>query len=132
MQNKSVIFIDGKCLVCNNLVKFLNFFDFRNRLNFSNLQGDYAREHLNSEFINSLDTVVYLSSDQRVHVKSSAILRVLSDIFPLFIILKIFLIIPHQFRDIFYDILARNRYKLGAELEICPIPPKNIREKFLY
>jgi predicted DCC family thiol-disulfide oxidoreductase YuxK len=46
-------------------------------------------------------------------------------------ILYPFIILPKIFRDLFYDIIAKNRYKLFGKRDICRTPTEAEKAKFL-
>ena len=41
------------------------------------------------------------------------------------------LIVPRPIRDFFYDLIARNRYRVWGQKEYCDLPPAGLRQRFL-
>jgi predicted DCC family thiol-disulfide oxidoreductase YuxK len=49
-------------------------------------------------------------------------------LWPVFYVFKI---VPSPIRDIFYDLIARNRYKLFGRSDTCRMPTPELQQKFL-
>ena len=127
---KNVLFIDGHCLVCNTFVLFIINMDKNKKIFFSNLQGNTAKKILPDNYIKDLDTIV-LYHDDKILTKSSAIIKAFSLLGWPWKAVVCFNIIPKPIRDFFYELFAKNRYKIKERSETCPIPPKDIRPQFL-
>jgi predicted DCC family thiol-disulfide oxidoreductase YuxK len=41
------------------------------------------------------------------------------------------LIVPTPVADLFYDLVAKNRYRIFGKLDACMIPPPEVRARFL-
>ncbi|WP_373564844.1 thiol-disulfide oxidoreductase DCC family protein [Sphingobacterium sp. E70] len=65
---------DGDCLVCNRFVQILLKIDSNNRLLFSSLQSDFAKNNLHS-IPKNIDSIVYISPSG-TYIKSEAILNI--------------------------------------------------------
>lgn len=133
-KHKYIILFDGVCNLCNNSVNFIIKKDKQNYFLFASLQSDAAKKlllQLNAKnYLNNLDSVI-LIKDNVIYTKSSAALYILKKInFP-YSIFFIFIVFPKFFRDFFYDIIAKYRYKWFGKKEMCMIPTKEILGKFL-
>ncbi len=132
-QNK-VVFFDGECNFCDKSVQFIRKRDSKNQFYFASLQSDVKDEAfkvLNLAFRADIDSIVLLKNGN-VHYKSSAALLIskgLKGIWPLFY--YFFFWLPNFFRDFFYDILAKNRYRWFGKKEECAIPTKQDRKQML-
>lgn len=121
--NKSTIFYDGSCTFCNTWVDIIKRLDHRNRINISTLQSVDDSTLLNKYKSNPQADTVLLLHHEKMYEKSDAVLRVISVLgFP-FNLLSIFRIVPRSFRDKFYDLIARNRYRFGGKINSCNISP---------
>ena len=130
MNEKSVVFFDGVCGLCNRFVDFLIRRNAKGRLLFSPLQGRTAKELLASEAATGLDTVVFLHRN-KTYVKSSAALRILAQLGGFWRVAGILLAVPGFLRDIVYDFIARNRYRWFGKKESCRLPSPEERNWFL-
>jgi len=133
-KHKYIILFDGVCNLCNNSVNFIIKRDKQNYFLFASLQSDAAKKillQLNAKnYLNSLDSVL-LIKDNVIYTKSSAALYILKNLnFP-YSVFFIFIIFPKFFRDFFYDIIAKNRYKWFGKKDTCMIPTKKILDKFI-
>lgn len=127
---ENILFFDGYCGLCNELVDWMITHDKSETIFFASLQGETASRALPPEVIQKMDTVIYLRKNQ-THVQSEAILYALLDMgYPKFLI-QIFLFIPRFVRDFIYRIIAKNRYKFFRRLEHCRLPTASDRQKIL-
>lgn len=131
MAQKSVIFFDGVCNLCNASVQFAIEHDKQDVFKFTALQGNYAKAilpkfNIDLERINS----IILVENDRLYTKSSAALRIAKKLNGFWPMLYAFMIIPKFIRDWFYDIIAKNRYKWWGKQESCWVPTPELKEKF--
>ncbi len=116
-----VVFFDGECGLCQRSVRALVYLDSKKELFFAPLNGETYRSVVGG--MSDLSTIVFFSH-QRLYYKSDAVIEIGKRLggFKFFFVL--FRIIPRALRDIFYDIVARNRKKVS-----CIILPRD--ERFL-
>jgi predicted DCC family thiol-disulfide oxidoreductase YuxK len=128
---QNIVFFDGICNLCNFWVDFLMKKDPVCKLKYSSLQSDFAQNFLKQFEIRSLelDSIVFYSN-QRVFTKSEAIIKIFNtlNIYPVF---KVFGLLPKGFNDVFYELLAKNRYKLWGKKDFCRIPADSEKERFI-
>lgn len=133
MKNeKQIILFDGICNFCNFWVNFVIKRDNKDLFRFAALQSEKAKE-LTSRFnidISNLDTFVLIVGE-KFYNKSTAALMVCKELNSMLIILFPLIILPTFFRDLVYDLIAKNRYKLFGRKESCRIPTEAEKEKFL-
>ena len=106
-----IIIFDGICLLCNDTVNFLH-----KRLRYRNYrfiasQSETGKEYLNQYDLNkvSLESII-LIKDERIFVKSNALLQIVDDMSYKWSIFKIFRIVPIALRDWMYDLLSKYRH----------------------
>lgn len=132
MMNKPVVFFDGVCGLCNKSIDLILRIDRRGLVLFAPLQGALGQQTLNEHGIQGSDfNSMLLVEGGKVYTKSTAILRIsrhLGGIWPLGLLL---LIVPRPIRDVFYDIIARNRYRWFGKSESCRLPTPAERSRFL-
>lgn len=131
-----IVLFDGECGMCNRLVHFLIHRDRRERLRFAPLQGRFSRDTLPRHGIDpdELDTACFVvaagTDDERVHIRSSAILRALAELGGGWRLLGVFLIVPAPLRDLLYRFVATRRHRLSAKMA-CPLMTPAERARFL-
>ncbi len=140
-QDRHVLFVDGVCVLCHHLVRFVLKIDHRAVLSFSTLQGETARRlfagHAEAEAqLRSLASVVYVRHCERpgqeIFYRSTAALRSLRDLGGFWWVLSWFTLIPRPLRDWVYDVIARCRYRwFGKHEEACPLPLQEHAGRFL-
>ena len=136
MTNPIVLY-DGVCGLCNKLVQFLLKRDKTDQLRYASLQSDFAEKILVRHGLNSkdLDTVCvvldYEEAGERVLTRSTAIIEVINNLGGIWKLIVIGKIIPRPVRDVAYESVARNRYRMFGKFETCMLPEPRHRKKFL-
>lgn len=132
MNKNKIILFDGVCNLCNSSVNFIIDRDKNNVFKFAALQSDAGKQFLAKFKMNEkeYDSVV-LIDNENCYTKSTAALRIAREFPPLWNFLYVFIIIPPFIRNIFYDLIARNRYRLFGKKDSCRIPTPELKEKFL-
>lgn len=132
-DSKKLILFDGVCNLCNSSVQFVIRNDKNNTFIFAPLQGDTGKEIISKFHIDSTqtDSILLYSVKDGISTKSTAALKIASQLrFPInFLVL--FLIFPKFLRNWVYDIIARNRYKWFGKQDACMIPTPELKSKFL-
>ncbi|SFB73341.1 Predicted thiol-disulfide oxidoreductase YuxK, DCC family [Flexibacter flexilis DSM 6793] len=131
-EGKSVVLFDGVCNFCNSSVNFIIDHDPAQHFVFTALQEPVGQQILQDFGLRTEDfDSIVLVKNGKIYQKSSAALQIargLSGLWPLFFG---FWIIPSFVRDVFYDILARNRYRWFGRQESCRMPTPELRARFL-
>ncbi|HZT29585.1 MAG TPA: DCC1-like thiol-disulfide oxidoreductase family protein [Bryobacteraceae bacterium] len=130
-----LIFYDGHCGLCHGFVKFALARDREGaRFRFAPLQGETVRERVPENARAALpDSVVVLTSDGRLLVRSTAVLHVLRQLGPFWRLLAaVCILTPRAWRDWAYDRVAALRRRLFAPPpDVCPLVPAEWRGRFL-
>ena len=133
-----IILYDGVCGLCNSLVQFLLKRDSDGRLRFASLQSDFATRVLQRHGFDpkDLDTMHlvenYDQPGERVLQRSTAILRAGRELGGVWSFLAALgRVVPRPLRDMFYGLVARNRYRVFGKYETCMLPDPNQRSRFL-
>ena len=133
---RRVLLFDGDCGMCNRLVQFLIRRDRRERLVFAPLQGPFSARTLPSHGIDpeDLDTACLVTDagtpDERVHVRSSAIVRATAALGGLWSVARCGLVVPRPLRDALYRFVANRRHRISKKLA-CPLMTPAERSRFL-
>lgn len=139
----TIVFFDGYCGLCSGVVDFLIARDKNRTLRYSPLQGETARARLSESERTDLDTVVVITADGRKLYKSDAILETLAalgskssehgnfEAIALGIFAKFARFIPRRIRDLIYDLIAKNRFRLMGRRDTCRLPTREEQSLFL-
>jgi len=136
-MTKLIVLYDGVCGLCNRLNQFLLKRDHQDRLLFASLQSDLARKILDRHGADpsDLDTVYvvqnYEQSDERLLKRSDAILQAVGTLGGIWKISALGKIVPRPIRDMFYRLVATNRYRVFGKYDVCMMPEPKYRKKFL-
>ncbi len=130
---KKVILFDGVCNLCNDSVIKVIKNDRKNVFVFSPLQSEIGQKITHQLSINSakVDSIILYEPNGTYYIKSAAALRVMKEFSGFWKISQIFRILPAAFSDLFYDYIAKNRYKWFGKKDYCMIPTPELEEKFL-
>jgi predicted DCC family thiol-disulfide oxidoreductase YuxK len=127
------MFYDGYCGLCQNAVRFVIAEGVLTAFRFAPLQGAAFERLVPAERRKSLpDSVVVLTADGRLLVRSEAFLHVLRRLGGWWKILAAVMnVVPRPVRDAVYDLVARVRFRIfGRRDEVCPVMPPELRARF--
>jgi len=130
--NHSIILFDGVCNFCNSSVNFIIKRDNKNKFKFAALQSDFGKEMLGKLSLQSenLKTLI-LIEDARYFTRSGAALRIAKHLNGAWKLFYLFIIIPPFIRNLFYELIARYRYKWFGKRETCRVPTGEEKGKFI-
>lgn len=132
VSEKSIILFDGVCNLCNGFVNFLIARDKKNQFLFGSLQSAPAAEILSRFNASSAEmSTVILFEDNQLYTKSTAVLKIFRKMGGLWPTMYVFIILPKVIRDPFYQLIAKNRYRLFGRKEACMIPTPALKAKFI-
>jgi predicted DCC family thiol-disulfide oxidoreductase YuxK len=129
-----MMFYDGYCGLCHRAVRFVLAEDREGKLfRFAPLQGAAFEKLVPAEQRTTLpDSVVVLTADGRLLVRSEAFLHILRRLGGWWKILAAIMnVVPRPVRDAVYDFVARVRFRIfGRRDEVCPVMPRELRARF--
>jgi predicted DCC family thiol-disulfide oxidoreductase YuxK len=129
---RPIILFDGVCRLCNGLVRTILRLDRKKIFRFASLQSPAGQELL---IRHQLPTETFSSfillEDDRVYVKSTAVLQMFGMFGGIWKIFYPLILIPKPARDIVYDIIARSRISLFGESNSCLLPTEDLRQRFI-
>ncbi len=126
-----VVFFDGVCGFCNASVDFLFRHDVHRRLLFAPLQGETAQQRLTAADVENLHSLVFWTPTG-CYRKTSAVVRIGWTLGGVWSVLATLLwLIPRPLRDVGYNLVARNRYRIFGKKETCRLPTPEERTRFL-
>ena len=130
-DDKSIIFFDGVCGLCNRFVDSLLKRDTQNMFLFAPLQGETAHRLLSKSDTETLGSIVFWEQG-RTFRRSTAVVRVFQNLGGVCACLGWGLwIVPKPLRDLGYKLVAANRYRLFGKKETCRLPTPQERDRFL-
>ncbi|MBI3511014.1 MAG: DUF393 domain-containing protein [Bacteroidetes bacterium] len=131
-EKYSIVLFDGVCNYCNTKVNFIIRHDNKDHFRFTPLQSALAKKILTDHGLDpeQMNSFVLYEND-KCFFKTTAILRMAKHLGGLYPLLYALIIIPAPIRDIYYNIIAKNRYKWWGKKESCMVPTPEVRKKFL-
>lgn len=130
-DDNPILFFDGVCGLCNQVVDWVLQNDRRGIVRFSPLQGEAAESRLPDRDRERLDTVVFIEG-ARITRRSTAIVHLLSHLGGVWTVLAWLLwLIPWPLRDVGYRVVSKLRYRLFGRKETCRLPTPDERARFL-
>ena len=126
IKNEIIIVFDGFCILCNNYTSWLS----KNNLIKIFISQILKADILKKEYPNLklANTVIVINEKNDILTKSKAIKYCINYVRINIMIKSIINITPNFIIDIFYDLIAKNRYRLFGKNDSCQVP-KNINDK---
>ena len=127
-----IVLYDGVCGFCNSSVQLIIRNDRRGRFRFAALQSEVGEALLRRHGLptEELESVV-LIEEGRAYRKSRAALRIARRLDGAWRAFWPLIVIPAPLADVFYDLVAKHRYRLFGKYDTCQIPSPEIRSRFL-
>jgi predicted DCC family thiol-disulfide oxidoreductase YuxK len=129
-----LVVYDGVCGLCSGWVRFILRRDgARTRHLFASAQsglGQALYRHYGLSPDNP-ETLLVIK-DGRLHTKGAAVAVVLAELgFPWRLIARLTRVIPSRVAERAYDLVARNRYRIGGRRDTCMLPPAGTSARFI-
>ncbi len=130
---KKIILFDGVCNLCNGAVQWIIQRDKEDVFRFAPLQSAASGKLLEERNIDTsrIDSIVLIDPGVAYYIKSDAALEIARNLKGYGFLPAITSWIPKAFRDVIYDFIAKNRYRLFGKKQECMIPTPELKAKFL-
>lgn len=131
-QKNAIVLFDGVCNFCNSSVNFFIERDSKKYFKFAPLQSEIADELSLKYGIDreNVDSII-LVEDDKAYTYSTAALKITKNLDGIWSLGYVFIIVPKFIRDLFYKLIAKNRYKIFGKKDVCMIPTPELKERFL-
>lgn len=127
-----LVLFDGVCNFCNSSINFVIDHDSQKRFKFASLQSEVGQQYLAQFSRNKKDfDSVLLVKNGRVFEKSDAALHIARHLDGAWKSLYFLRWVPRVVRDMIYDLVAKNRYRIFGKSDACRLPNPELRERFL-
>ena len=131
-DDQPIIVFDGECIFCSGWVNFVLRHDKQGRYRFLTAQsplGEALYRHYGLDSRNYETNM--LIDDGLAFLKSEGSLRMAAGLgFP-FSLVSVLRLIPRSWRDPLYELVARNRYRIGGRRNACFVPAPEHRGRFI-
>ncbi len=134
VQSESkIILFDGVCNLCNGAVTYIIKRDKQNSFQFAAIQSDIGQKLIAERNIDTskVDSIILIDPGKAYYLKSTAALEITKAFGGAWPLAQVFSIFPESFRDLVYDLVAKNRYKWFGKQDSCMIPTPELSAKFL-
>ncbi|MBA0045490.1 DCC1-like thiol-disulfide oxidoreductase family protein [Mycobacterium sp. NPDC050853] len=135
-EDAPVLLYDGVCALCNGAVKKILRDDQVGTMRFAALDSEYGEQVIerHPELV-GVDSFVIVDNPggpaERIHIRSDAVLRVVEYLGGTRRASLIARLIPRPVRDALYRLVAGIRYRVFGRYDTCPVPPPEVRARFL-
>ena len=131
-ENKKLILFDGVCNLCNDVVLKIIRQDKNDIFLFTSIQSNIGKNIINELGIDisKIDSIVLYIPGGNYFIKSEAVFKIANEFKGAWKIIQIFRIFPDFLNNLFYDFVARNRYRWFGKKEECMIPSEKLNSKF--
>jgi predicted DCC family thiol-disulfide oxidoreductase YuxK len=117
-----IILYDGLCNLCNNTVRFIKRHDKKKKFRFVAFQTEEGKRIIESKNIKLSGIVpdtIYYFENEKIYIKSTAIIKICSHLGGLWKFFLTLLIIPESYRNKLYSFISRNRYRFFGVTDAC-------------
>ena len=122
MEKKGIISYDGVCNLCNYAMRFIIKNGGARHYQFTSLQSDLGKQTIDAYGISekAMSTVI-LFENEKIYLRSTAILRIIRKLKGPVKMLYVFILIPPFIRNFLYNVIATNRYKWFGKTTECGV-----------
>tara|TARA_B100000214_G_scaffold100203_1_gene69855 strand:- start:141 stop:545 length:405 start_codon:yes stop_codon:yes gene_type:complete len=129
LKNNEVIIYDGICVLCNKYIKWVLDKDKEKFFLITNLQSKFTEEKFPE--LRKIDSVAVIKKNGEIVQKSKAVNHILKSINRLILLRIILNILPLSISNLFYDIVAKSRYKVFGKYDSCQLPEPEYKSRFI-
>ena len=127
-----LLLIDGHCLLCHGLTRFVAKRDRARRFRFAALQSEAGKARLRQAgWTGEPPDSFVMVYGNRIFTKSSAALRVFRHLGGGWTLLYGWMLIPASVRDWVYEQIAKRRYRWFGKSGVCLMPDEELRNRFI-
>jgi predicted DCC family thiol-disulfide oxidoreductase YuxK len=132
IDHRHLVIFDGVCNFCNGAVNFIIKRDPAGLFAFTPMQTEFAKSLLAQHQIQNVgvETFVLIKHGECL-IYSTAALEIAKDLTGFWYLFGLCKWLPVSFRDYFYQLFARNRYRLFGRQDSCMMPDEQIKARFL-
>lgn len=131
-KDKKIVLFDGICNYCNDKINYIIKNDKQDIFRFVALQSETGQKIIKYLGIDtSIDSIVLYEPGYAYFIKSEAVFRIIKHLSSSVRLLLFFNFIPTSIKNIFYDLIAKNRYNWYGKKESCMIPTEEVKRKFI-
>ncbi len=131
-RRHGVVLFDGTCAFCERSVVFIANRDPDRYFRFGASQTPRAEALLAPHGLTREATrSIILIEDGRVHLRSSAALRIAARLTWPWSMARVLLLVPAPLRDGVYRLVAFVRHRLAGRSNACDVPPPAIRQRMI-
>ncbi len=129
--DKHLIFFDGYCSLCNSSIDLVIKNDPEGKFVCESLQSRWAKEIVPPALSDSIEHIVLRTKEGEILTKSEAVFFITKRLKGPVRLVRIFSFLPRILADFFYDLIAKNRYKLFGKRNRCRVPTEQEKLRFL-
>ena len=120
ISGKPVILFDGICNLCSGIAQFIRKHDKYQIFKLMTLQSETGLYFLKMHRldVNNYNSIILIENN-KAFFKSEAVFQILNHLGGTWKTLIIFKFLPKKWNNYFYDLVARNRYKIFGQRKSC-------------
>ena len=126
-----LILFDGICVFCNSAVNFVIRRDSEALFHFASLQSELGQQCTEFFSLADLPDTFALIKNGQCFTMTDAVIEISKELSGGWPAIGIFACFPKPFRNFFYVLFGRHRYRLFGKYETCAVPTQDVRDRFL-
>ena len=126
-----IVLFDGVCNFCNGAVNFIIKHDKGKKFRFAPLQSAFG-EQMRTKFdiADDVDSIILIEGEQ-AFLHSTAGLKIAKELGLPWSLGYAAIIVPSPTRDWFYKLFAKYRCRLFGKKDVCMVPTRDMKERFI-
>lgn len=131
-KDKKIVLFDGICNYCNDKINFIIKNDKQDVFRFVAIQSETGQKIIKYLGMDtSIDSIILYEPGYAYFIKSEAVFRIIKHLSSSVRLMLFFNFIPTSIKNVFYDIIAKNRYNWYGKKESCMMPTEDVKRKFI-
>ena len=132
-KRRKIILFDGICNLCNGSVIFILKREKDPGFQFASIQSEAGQELLEwCGLPSNYDQAVVYIENGKIYLGSTAALKIGRNLFfPWSLLSYAGFVVPKFIRDWAYNQIAQHRYQWFGKKDVCMVPTKSLRARFL-
>ena len=127
-EKTSLVFYDATCVLCDRSILWLIKNDPEGVLRFTHVASEIAKKQV---FPVTTEAISVLTPEGQYLKSSRAVLYLLVTVKRYKLLYKTLELLPISWLDVFYAIIAKNRYRWFGNYSDCKIPDRTVKSRFL-
>lgn len=131
-DGRILLVMDGQCALCSAAARRIAALDHKDQIRITTAGGSLGQAVLRHYGLDPDDPQSWLLvQDGRAYGSLDAIIRLAGQLHPILRALAVFRVLPQSVQDWLYARLARNRYAMFGQGDLCALPSDALKRRLV-